>query len=64
MRDTRTFGGLLRSTQLRTRSPVLFSGACHRSQRVRQLEARLISRLRDYMEENVVDFEYYAPSQE
>jgi RNA polymerase sigma-32 factor len=31
-------------------------------ERVRQLEARVVSRLRDYMKENLVDFEYYAPS--
>ncbi len=30
-------------------------------ERVRQLEARLVSRLREYMKENLVDFEYYAP---
>ncbi len=29
-------------------------------ERVRQLEARIVSRLRDYMRENLVDFEYYA----
>jgi RNA polymerase sigma-32 factor len=29
-------------------------------ERVRQLEARLVSRLRDYMKANLVDFEYYA----
>jgi hypothetical protein len=28
---------------------------------VRQLEAKLVNRLRTYMEENLVDFEYYAP---
>jgi RNA polymerase sigma-32 factor len=30
-------------------------------ERVRQLEAKLVNRLRTYMEENLVDFEYYAP---
>ena len=30
-------------------------------ERVRQLEARVVARLRDYMKENLVDFEYYAP---
>lgn len=30
-------------------------------ERVRQLEAKLVKRLRAYMEENLVDFEYYAP---
>ena len=30
-------------------------------ERVRQLEARLVERLRDYMKERMVDFEYYAP---
>jgi RNA polymerase sigma-32 factor len=30
-------------------------------ERVRQLEAKLIKRLRTYMEENLVDFEYYGP---
>jgi RNA polymerase sigma-32 factor len=30
-------------------------------ERVRQLEARLVARLRDYLKQNVVDFEYYAP---
>ena len=29
-------------------------------ERVRQLEAKLVKRLREYMEENLVDFEYYA----
>jgi RNA polymerase sigma-32 factor len=32
-------------------------------ERVRQLEARLVKRLREYMKENMVDFEYYAPDQ-
>ena len=30
-------------------------------ERVRQLEARVVSRLRQYLKENLVDFEYYAP---
>ena len=30
-------------------------------ERVRQLEARLVDRLREYLKENLVDFEYYAP---
>jgi RNA polymerase sigma-32 factor len=30
-------------------------------ERVRQLEARLVGRLREYLKANVVDFEYYAP---
>jgi RNA polymerase sigma-32 factor len=30
-------------------------------ERVRQLEAKLVKRLRAYMEENLVDFEYYGP---
>ena len=30
-------------------------------ERVRQLEARLLTRLRTYMKEHMVDFEYYAP---
>ncbi len=30
-------------------------------ERVRQLEAKLVKRLRTYMEENLVDFEYYEP---
>jgi RNA polymerase sigma-32 factor len=30
-------------------------------ERVRQLESRLVKRLREYLKENVVDFEYYAP---
>ena len=29
-------------------------------ERVRQLEARMVNRLRDYFKENLVDFEYYA----
>jgi RNA polymerase sigma-32 factor len=33
-------------------------------ERVRQLEARVVSRLRDYLKENLVDFEYYAPGKE
>jgi len=31
-------------------------------ERVRQLEARVVARLRDYLKANLVDFEYYAPS--
>ena len=31
-------------------------------ERVRQLEARLVQRLREYMKDRVVDFDYYAPS--
>jgi len=30
-------------------------------ERVRQLEAKIVKRLRTYMEENLVDFEYYGP---
>ena len=30
-------------------------------ERVRQLEAKLVDRLRTYMQENLVDFEYYEP---
>jgi RNA polymerase sigma-32 factor len=30
-------------------------------ERVRQLEAKLVKRMRTYMEESLVDFEYYAP---
>lgn len=30
-------------------------------ERVRQLEAKLVNRLRTYMQENLVDFEYYEP---
>ena len=33
-------------------------------ERVRQLEARLVNRLRAYLKENLVDFEYYAPEKE
>jgi len=34
-------------------------------ERVRQLEARLVDRLREFMKENLVDFEYYAaPAEE
>jgi len=29
-------------------------------ERVRQLEARIVERLRGYLKENLVDFEYYA----
>ena len=29
-------------------------------ERVRQLEARIVKRLREYMKENLVDFEFYA----
>jgi RNA polymerase sigma-32 factor len=32
-------------------------------ERVRQLEARLVKQLRDYLKANVVDFEYYAPDE-
>jgi RNA polymerase sigma-32 factor len=31
-------------------------------ERVRQLEARLLRNLRAHMESNLVDFEFYAPS--
>jgi RNA polymerase sigma-32 factor len=31
-------------------------------ERVRQLEAKLLKRLRTYMEENLVDFDYYGPN--
>ena len=30
-------------------------------ERVRQLEAKLVKRLREHMEANLVDFEYYGP---
>ncbi len=33
-------------------------------ERVRQLEARMVAKLREYLQENLVDFEYYAPSQD
>jgi len=33
-------------------------------ERVRQLEARIVDRLRDYFKENLVDFEYYASPRE
>jgi len=33
-------------------------------ERVRQLEARLVARLREYLKENLVDFEYYMPQKE
>ena len=33
-------------------------------ERVRQLEARLVDRLREYLKENLVDFEYYGPSKD
>ena len=33
-------------------------------ERVRQLEARVVSGLRDYLKANLVDFEYYAPNRE
>jgi len=33
-------------------------------ERVRQLEKQLVDGLREYLRENVVDFEYYAPSEE
>jgi RNA polymerase sigma-32 factor len=33
-------------------------------ERVRQLEARVVARLRDYLKANLVDFEYYAPGKE
>ena len=29
-------------------------------ERVRQLEARIVDRLREYLKENLFDFEYYA----
>jgi len=31
-------------------------------ERIRQLEKQLVTRLREYLKDNVVDFEYYAPS--
>ncbi len=33
-------------------------------ERVRQLEARVVERLRAFLKENLVDFEYYAPSRD
>jgi DNA-directed RNA polymerase sigma subunit (sigma70/sigma32) len=33
-------------------------------ERVRQLEKGLVDDLRDYLKTNVVDFEYYAPSED
>ena len=33
-------------------------------ERVRQLESRIVDRLREYMKENLVDFEYYAAPQD
>jgi RNA polymerase sigma-32 factor len=33
-------------------------------ERVRQLEARVVSRLREYLKDNLVDFEYYAAPQD
>jgi RNA polymerase sigma-32 factor len=34
-------------------------------ERIRQLEARIVERLREYLKDNLVDFEYYAaPSEE
>jgi RNA polymerase sigma-32 factor len=33
-------------------------------ERVRQLEARVVTRLREFMKENLVDFEYYAPGKD
>jgi len=33
-------------------------------ERVRQLEARIVSRLREYLKEKMVDFEYYGPPAE
>ena len=33
-------------------------------ERVRQLEARVVAGLRDFMKENLVDFEYYAPGKD
>ena len=33
-------------------------------ERIRQLEARVVARLREFMKENLVDFEYYAPGKD
>lgn len=33
-------------------------------ERVRQLEARVVEQLREYLKQNLVDFEYYAPSRD
>ena len=33
-------------------------------ERVRQLEARLVKRLREFLKDRVVDFEYYATSKD
>jgi len=33
-------------------------------ERVRQLEARVVSRLREFLKKNLVDFEYYAPGRD
>jgi RNA polymerase sigma-32 factor len=32
-------------------------------ERIRQIEARLVRKLRDYLEENLVDFDYWAPEE-
>ncbi len=32
-------------------------------ERVRQIEKRLVQKLREYLKENMVDFDYYAPSE-
>jgi RNA polymerase sigma-32 factor len=33
-------------------------------ERIRQLETRVVERLREFLEENLVDFEYYAPTRD
>jgi RNA polymerase sigma-32 factor len=33
-------------------------------ERVRQLEERIVSRMREYLKQNLVDFEYYAPGKD
>ena len=59
-RDTQILGERILAEEPRTLAELGKEFGVSR-ERVRQLEAKLVKRLRTYMEENLVDFEYYAP---
>ncbi len=62
-RDRRIVDGRVLAEEPRTLQELADEFGVSR-ERVRQLEARLVNRLREYMKENLVDFEYYASPKE
>ena len=52
------------SPRSRARCRSWATSSASRASAIRQLEARLVSRLREYLKENLVDFEYYAAPKE